>query len=152
MHRLRIGQHDDHLFRALCKRAFDGLRHMDFVRPLFGSDGIAVQGVHDRVAARLVMRVARRQEHEDVAIDRVAFQIAFQRCSVDFYVLHGHGLCTRDWRRHVSLHLGSEPRQRSKNHRKRYDTTQFRHHHFDPLSPSPARDIAVLLCVSRSLD
>ena len=48
-----------------------------------------------------------------------------------------------DWRGHVSLHLGSEPRQRSENHRKRDDTTQFRFHHFDPLSPSPALDIPV---------
>src|ERR1017187_7469865 len=111
---------------------------MDFVGPLFCSDRITVQRVHDRVAARLFMRVARRQEHEHVAVDRVSFQIAFQRCSVNFYVLHGHRLRTRDWRRHVSLHLGSESRQRSKNHRERYDTTQFRFNHFDPLSSSPA--------------
>ena len=42
------------------------------------------------------MRVARRQEHEHVAIDRVPLQIAFQRRSVDFYVFHGHRLRTRD--------------------------------------------------------
>ena len=44
---------------------------MYFVRPLFGADRITVQGVDDRVAARLVMCVAGRQEHKDIAIDRV---------------------------------------------------------------------------------
>ena len=46
--RLRIGQHDDHLFRALGESAFDRLRHVDLVGPLLGADRIAVQRIHDR--------------------------------------------------------------------------------------------------------
>ena len=47
VHRLRVGQHDDHLFSALGESAFDGLRYMDFVGPLLGADRIAVQRVDD---------------------------------------------------------------------------------------------------------
>ena len=52
---------------------------MDLVRPLLGADGVAVQRIHHRIAAALFLRVARRQEHEHVAVDRIAFEIALQR-------------------------------------------------------------------------
>ena len=79
VHRLRIRQDDDHLFCALGKGAFDRLRHVDFVGPLLGADGVTVQRIHDRIAAVFVFAVARRQEDEDVAVDGVALQVAFQR-------------------------------------------------------------------------
>ena len=80
---LRIGQHDDHFFRALRERAFDRLRHVDLVAPLLGADGITVQRINDRITAGFLFRVARRQEHQHVAIDGVALQIAFSDCAVD---------------------------------------------------------------------
>ena len=46
--RLGVGQHHDHLLRALRERAFDGLRHVDLVRPLLRADGIAVQRIDHR--------------------------------------------------------------------------------------------------------
>ena len=85
---LRVGQHDDHLVRALGERAFDGLRHVDLVGPLLGADRVAVQRVDDRVAARRVRRIARRQKDDDVAIDGVTLQVAFERDAVDLDVLH----------------------------------------------------------------
>ncbi len=51
---------------------------MDFVSPLLGADGIAVQGIDDRVVAGRLVAVTRRQEYENVAVDGIAFQIAFQ--------------------------------------------------------------------------
>src|SRR5215475_15060307 len=44
--RLRIGEYYDHFLRALREGAFDRLRHMDFMGPLFGTDGETVQSVH----------------------------------------------------------------------------------------------------------
>ena len=82
--------------RALGEGAFDGLRDVDFVRPLLGADGVAVQRVDDGIAAVLVLRVARRQEDEDVAVDGVAFEIAFERSAVDLDVLDGDRLCAGD--------------------------------------------------------
>ena len=83
MDRLRIGQYDDHFFCALRKGAFDGLGYMDFVSPLLGTDGVPVQCVHDGVAAMFVLLITGRQKHDDIAVDGVAFQIAFKRCAVD---------------------------------------------------------------------
>ncbi len=95
---LRIRQDHDHLFRALREGAFDRLRHVDFVRPLFGADGVTVQRVDDGIAARFFLRIAGRQKDKDVAINCVAFQIAFQCRAVNFDVLDRYGLCTGNGR------------------------------------------------------
>src|SRR6185437_10493122 len=67
VHGLGVGQDDDHLFRALGEGAFDGLGHVDFVRPLLGANGVAVQRIDHGIAAVLVPGVAGRQEHKDIA-------------------------------------------------------------------------------------
>ena len=64
--------------RALGKGALDRLRHVDLLGPLLGADGVAVQGVDNRIAALLLGLVARGQEDDDVAIDGIAFEIAFE--------------------------------------------------------------------------
>ena len=106
---LRVGQHDDHLFGALRECAFDGLRHVDLVRPLLGADGVAVQRVDDGIAAVSCPGVAGRQEDDDVAVDGVAFQIAFERRAVNLDVLHGDGLGAGNCCGNVRLHLGRKP-------------------------------------------
>jgi hypothetical protein len=106
VHGLGVGQHYNHFFGALGERALDGLGHMNFVAPLFGSDGIAVQGIHHGIAARLVGGVAGRQEDEDVAIDGVAFEISFECGAMNFDVLDGDRLRAGYGRRHLSLDLG----------------------------------------------
>ena len=78
VHGLRIGQHHDHLLRALRECALDGLRHVDLVRPLLGADRITVQRIDHRVAPGLLSGIAGRQEDDHVAVHGVAFQIAFQ--------------------------------------------------------------------------
>ena len=82
---------------------------MDFVRPLLGSNGVTVQRVDDGIAALLIFLVAGRQEDNDIAVDGVAFEIAFQGCAVDLDVLNRVGLCARDDVGNVRLHLGSDP-------------------------------------------
>ena len=68
--------------------------------------GVAVQRVDDGIAALLVLLVAGRQEDNHIAIDGVAFQIAFQSCAVNLDVLHRDGLCARHDGGNVGLHLG----------------------------------------------
>ena len=105
---LRIRKHHDHLFRALRKGAFDRLRHVDFVCPLLGADGIAVQGINHRIAPRLRLGVAGRQEDDNVAVDRVPFQVALQGSPVNLNVLHGNRLRVGLYRGHLSAYLCSE--------------------------------------------
>ena len=72
----------------LRERAFDGLRDVDLMRPLLGADGVTVQRVDHGIATLLVFLVAGRQKDDDIAIDGVAFKIAFERRAVDLDVLH----------------------------------------------------------------
>src|SRR5205085_8414462 len=72
VHGLGIGQHDDHLFRALGESAFDSLWDVNFLAPLFSPDGITVQSIDDRVATGLLLPVTRRQEYEYVTINRIS--------------------------------------------------------------------------------
>jgi hypothetical protein len=51
---------------------------VDFSGPLFGADEEAVEGIDDGIAAGLILRVARRQENNRIAVDGVSFQIPFQ--------------------------------------------------------------------------
>ena len=110
VHRLRVGQDDDHLLCALREGTFEGLRHVYLGGPLLSADGVAVQGVDDRIAPGLLLRVARGQEDDRIAIDGVALQVAFQGLPVDLDPLHGGGLGARDDRRHFGLHLRGERR------------------------------------------
>ena len=48
-----IGQHHDHFLGSEREGAFNGLRNVNFVRPLLGADGIAVQRVDHGIAAGL---------------------------------------------------------------------------------------------------
>jgi len=71
MHGLRIREYDDHLFCALSESSFDCLRHMDLVSPLLRTDGVPVQCVNNRIAARFLLRVTGREKDKNIAIDRV---------------------------------------------------------------------------------
>ena len=48
-----------------------------------------MQRVDDRIAAVLLWRVARRQEDDDVAVDGVTLEIAFERGAVNLDALDG---------------------------------------------------------------
>ena len=111
---LRVGQHHDHLLRALCEGALDGLRHVDLVGPLLGANRVAVQRVDHRVAARVLFGIAGRQKDNRVAVDGFALQIALKSSTVNPDVLHRHRLCARDHRRYDGLHL----RQQSSEQRR----------------------------------
>ena len=81
--RLRVWENDDHLLCTLRKGPLDRLRHVDLMRPLLGSNRVTMQSVHDGKPAMLILRVARRQKNKDVAVDGIAFQIAFERRAMD---------------------------------------------------------------------
>ena len=130
---LRVGQDDDHLLRAFCKRAFDCLRHMNLVTPLLGADGVAVQGIDHRVAAMLVFAVTRRQEDDHVTVDRVSLEIAFESCAVDLDLLNRDGLCAGDNVGNVRLHLRREPRSRRDGKRDCECKEPLLCFHLDPL-------------------
>ena len=68
-----------------------------------------MQRVDDGIAALLIFLVAGRQEDDDVAIDGIAFEIAFERRAVDLDVLHRDRLCAGDDVGNDGLHLGREP-------------------------------------------
>ena len=72
MHSFGILQHDDHLFRTLGESAFYRLRYMNLMTPLLSADRIAVQRIHNRVAARFFPGVTWRQKHEHFAVNAVA--------------------------------------------------------------------------------
>ena len=105
VHRLRVGQHDDHLVRAFGEGPLDRLRHVDFLAPLLRADRVAMQGVDDRIPARAVLVVARGQEDDRVAIDGVSFQVALERLAVNLDALDDGWTRARDRVRHVRLHL-----------------------------------------------
>ena len=87
------------------QRAFDGLRHVNFLRPLRGADRIAVKRVDNRIAPGLLGGIAGRQEDHYVAVDGVVLQIAFQRGPMNLDVLHRERLGTGDHRRNFGLDL-----------------------------------------------
>jgi hypothetical protein len=64
-----------------------------------------VQRVYDGIASGFLPGVGRREEDEDVPIDRVAFQVTFQRGAVDLYPLHGDRLGTGHDGGHLGLDL-----------------------------------------------
>ena len=90
MHRLGIGKHHDHVPGALGEGPFYRLRHMDFLAPLLGADGIAMQGIDDRVTAIGFLAITGRQENQNIAIGAVALQTAFQGGPMYFEVLDRH--------------------------------------------------------------
>jgi len=86
---------------------------MDLVRPLLGSDGIAVEGVDHWITALRLSLIARRKKDYYIAINSIAFEIAFKRCDMDFDSLYWDGLCARNGLRNDSLNLSqSWPPQR----------------------------------------
>jgi hypothetical protein len=78
---------------------------MDFVAPLVGADGVAVECIHHGIAASLVFRVAGRQKDKDVTVYLVAFKIAFECGAVNLYVLHRDRLCAGHRGRYLGLDL-----------------------------------------------
>lgn len=108
---LGIGQDDDHFFGALREGAFNRLRNMDFVSPLLGADGVSVQGVDDGIAARLFLRVTRREENENVAVCGVSFQIALESGTVNFDSLDYDRLGTGNRRGNFRLNLSGKARR-----------------------------------------
>ena len=115
VHRLGVRQHDNHLFRAERECAFNRLRDVNLLRPLFGADRVAVKRVDDRVAMAPVAGVAGRQKDEDGPIDGVPFQIAFERRAVNRDALDGGGSRSRDNVRHRGLHLARSGTRRQQD-------------------------------------
>ena len=106
MDRLGIGQDHDHVLGALGEGAFDGLGHMDFLAPLLSADGIAVQGIDHGIAPRPVPGIAGRQEHQHIAVRRIAFEILFQRRAMDLDALEANGRCPGHYIGHIGFGLG----------------------------------------------
>ena len=71
-----------------------------------------MQRVDHGIAALLVFLVAGRQKDDDIAIDGIAFEIAFEGCAVDLDVLDRDRLCSGDDVGNIGLHLSDEPRSR----------------------------------------
>ena len=89
----------------LRERALDHLRSMDLLRPLLGADAVAVESVDDRVPLLLIRGVPGRQIDDDVTIDSVALEIAFERGAVYFDFLDRNGFRTGFHGRDLGLHL-----------------------------------------------
>jgi hypothetical protein len=114
VHRLRIRQHDDRFARTGRERPFDRLRHVDLACPLLGPDRVAVQRVDHRIAALALPRISGRKENEDVAIDRVAFEISGERSPVDLDPFERRGPRARDDGWHLRRQLrGGRLRQQN---------------------------------------
>ena len=79
---------------------------MNFSRPLLGSDRVAVKRVYHRKAPVLLAGVAGGQEHQDLALRRISFQVSVQPGAVNFDVLDGCGFGARHDGGHFRLHLG----------------------------------------------
>ncbi len=76
-----------------------------FVGPLLGAYRVAMQGIDNRITAAFLRGVTRRQEDNDIAVDGIAFQIAFQCRAVNLDVLHCHGFGAGHDGRHIGLNL-----------------------------------------------
>ncbi len=91
-----VGHHDDEL-HALLGGGVDRLGQMHEVEERLLVQGEAMQEVEHRVPARLVLRVARGQHHDHVAVDRLSLKVAHQGRAVHLDVLdrdarhHGRG-------------------------------------------------------------
>ncbi len=68
-----------------------------------------MQRIYHRVASRFRLRIAGRQEDNDIAVNGIAFQIAFERGAVHFNVFNGDRLGARHDVRHFSTYLCSKP-------------------------------------------
>jgi hypothetical protein len=64
-----------------------------------------VQGIEDRVTPALLTGVTGGQEYNDIAVDGVAFQIAFQCGAVNLDALLRYGFRTGHGGRHLGLDL-----------------------------------------------
>ena len=113
MHGFGIGQHHDHLARALCKCPLYCLRHMNFLAPLFGANGIAMQCIYHRISSRRLVAVAGRQKHQYLAVGAVAFQAPFQGWTMHLDMLDCYWLGTGHHVRHVIFGLGQGASRKS---------------------------------------
>src|SRR6185503_17906948 len=98
--RERVGQHDDHFTAAGRDRGIGRLRQVDELDVGLSGRRVAVQEVHDGIAAIRLARIARREVDEYVAGCVVAAQVAVERRAVhaDLLELAGGGLCDeRAW-------------------------------------------------------
>src|SRR6478672_5344560 len=78
---------------------------MDFVRPLLCSDGVTMQRIDHWIPAIFVLGVAWRKKDDSVAIDGVAFKIAFECGAVNLDMLNRHWLGAGNNIRHDRLDL-----------------------------------------------
>src|SRR3954463_12725732 len=78
---------------------------MDFLGPLLGANGIAVQRVDNGITPVLVRCIAWWKEYDDLAIHIVVFEVAFEGGAVHFDVLNGYGFGARDRLRYFGLDL-----------------------------------------------
>ncbi|MDR6128584.1 hypothetical protein QE452_003248 [Sphingomonas sp. SORGH_AS438] len=113
MHRLRIGQHQDHRLDALREGPLHRLGDMDLGHPLLRTDRIAVQRIDDGIAAMARGGIAGRQDHDDVAVRRIPFQAALDAGGMDLDPLDRHRLRTGDHRRRVGADLGRARRRQA---------------------------------------
>ena len=132
--RFGVGQDDDHFLRALRKRTFDGLRHVNLMRPLLGTNGVTVQRIDHRIAALRVFVVAGRKKHDHVTIDSVTLEIAFKRHPMNLDVFYRDWLCARYDIRDVGLRLSHGLHCRRKDEGKSPRKYQLCRSHMDALS------------------
>jgi len=88
---VRVRHHDDHFLRDAGGDVAVGTvrqRRQTSVERVVAA-AVAVQQVDDRVAPRLVLGIARRQIDGDIAIRRIAFEVALKRLAMDLDVLDG---------------------------------------------------------------
>ena len=84
--RVRVGHHDDHLARAGRERLVDDLGYademLDAAEPAIIIVGVAVKEIHHRIAATRRRRITGRQIDRNVAIGRIAFEVALEGAAV----------------------------------------------------------------------
>ncbi len=83
MERERVRAHQNHFLRGAGFDAFLQSRHIREPDPLCGVQTIAMQCVHHRISASDFSAITGRQINENIAVGRVALQIAFERFAVN---------------------------------------------------------------------
>ena len=69
-----------------------------------------MQRVDNRIPAVFLFLIARRQEDENVAVDRIPLQVALQSRTVNLDVLDRNWLCSRNYLRNVGCYLSHKRR------------------------------------------
>src|SRR5215468_504367 len=124
---------------------------MDFLAPLLSADGITVQGINDRIAPGLLLRVTRRQKHEYVTVNGISLQVVFEGRSVNFDALHCYRLRFRNHRRRFGLNLRRKLRRERRCYHQRHYTKKCRVYHRCPFSQKIQRT-SIQSCPKRGVE